>query len=92
MLDHDDELRPHSLLVLAKTINKYPDAKLIYSDEDKIDSNGNRSGPYFKPDWNPELLLSQNYFCHLVCIKRVRLLKSEVSGKALRGVKIGIYF
>ena len=41
MLDHDDELRPHSLLVLAKTINKYPDAKLIYSDEDKIDSNGN---------------------------------------------------
>lgn len=78
MLDHDDELRPHSLLVLAKTINKYPDAKLIYSDEDKIDSNGNRSGPYFKPDWNPELLLSQNYFCHLVCIKKSKV--TEVGG------------
>lgn len=78
MLDHDDELRPHSLLVLAKTINKYPDAKLIYSDEDKIDSNGNRSGPYFKPDWNPELLLSQNYFCHLVCIQKIKV--NEVGG------------
>ena len=23
--------------------------------------------PYFKPDWNPDLLLAQNYLCHLFC-------------------------
>ena len=77
-LDHDDELRPHSLLVLAETINKNRDVKFIYSDEDKIDIYGNRSGPYFKPDWNPELLLSQNYLCHLVCIEKCKIL--EVGG------------
>ena len=34
-LDHDDELRPHSLLEVAKVINRNPNAQLIYSDEDK---------------------------------------------------------
>ena len=65
LLDHDDELRPHALLEIAKVINANPDAKLIYSDEDKIDEYGNRYDPYFKPDWNPELLLGQNYISHL---------------------------
>lgn len=85
LLDHDDELRPHSLLVLAETINKYPEAKLIYSDEDKIDLNGNRSGPYFKPDWNPELLLSQNYFCHLVCIQESKVTEVGAFRKGFEG-------
>jgi predicted O-linked N-acetylglucosamine transferase (SPINDLY family)/glycosyltransferase involved in cell wall biosynthesis len=63
-LDHDDELRPHSLLEVAKVINQYPDVKLIYSDEDKIDEHGERYDPCFKPDWNPDLLLGQNYISH----------------------------
>ena len=70
MLDHDDKLRQHSLLFLAEAISKNPSCKLIYTDEDKIDVLGNRSGPYFKPAWNPDLLLSQNYICHLLCISR----------------------
>ena len=72
--DHDDELRPHSLLEVAKSINKNPDVNLIYSDEDKIDEQGNRYNPYFKPDWNPDLLLGQNYLCHL-SIFRTSLVK-----------------
>ena len=64
-VDHDDELRPHSLLEVAKVINQHPDAKLIYSDEDKIDEHGARYEPYFKPEWNPDLLLGQNYISHL---------------------------
>lgn len=65
--DHDDLLCPQSLSRLAETLNDNPQVKFIYSDEDKIDPNGKRSDPYFKPDWNPELLLSQNYICHLTC-------------------------
>ena len=45
-------------------INRNPDVKLIYSDEDKIDEHGVRYDPYFKPDWNPDLLLGQNYISH----------------------------
>jgi glycosyltransferase involved in cell wall biosynthesis len=64
-LDHDDELAPHALHFAAKALNKHPGAKILYSDEDKIDEEGNRHDPHFKSDWNPDLFLSQNYISHL---------------------------
>ena len=70
LFDHDDILRPHALYWIAKTISRHPDAKLVYSDEDKIDKSGLRTTPFFKPDWNPDLFLTQNYLCHLVAISR----------------------
>ncbi len=65
LLDHDDELPEHALYRVAAEIVQHPDAMLIYSDEDKIDPDGKRCSPYFKSDWNPDLFLSQNMFCHL---------------------------
>jgi glycosyltransferase involved in cell wall biosynthesis/SAM-dependent methyltransferase len=65
LLDHDDELAEHALYLVAAKLNDFPQADLIYSDEDKLDSNGKRYDPYFKPDWNPDLFLSQNYISHL---------------------------
>jgi glycosyltransferase involved in cell wall biosynthesis/2-polyprenyl-3-methyl-5-hydroxy-6-metoxy-1,4-benzoquinol methylase len=65
LLDHDDELAPHALYLIAEELNAHPDADLLYSDEDKLDLSGERRDPYFKPDWSPDLLLSHNYFCHL---------------------------
>ncbi|OIR03785.1 putative glycosyltransferase EpsE [mine drainage metagenome] len=69
LFDHDDELRPHSLLLVAEELAAHPDAEFIYSDEDKIDELGRRFDPHFKPDWNPDLLRSQNYLCHLAVIR-----------------------
>lgn len=68
-MDHDDELHLTALLSVAQHIQNNPDVEFIYSDEDKIDESGNRSEPHFKSDFNYELLLSQNYICHLVVIK-----------------------
>ena len=65
LMDHDDELPEHALYMVAATLHEHPDADIIYSDEDKIDANGVRQTPYFKPDWNPELFYSQNYVSHL---------------------------
>ncbi|WP_009961410.1 glycosyltransferase family 2 protein [Verrucomicrobium spinosum] len=65
LLDHDDELRPHALLEMAREIMGNPEAALIYSDEDHLDEAGVRYAPYFKPDFNYDLLLSQNCVCHL---------------------------
>ncbi|MEM2174693.1 MAG: glycosyltransferase family 2 protein [Candidatus Micrarchaeia archaeon] len=70
LLDHDDELAPHALYMVAEAVNQNPQLKIIYSDEDKIDEEGIRSEPHFKPDWNPDLLLSQNYIAHLLVIKK----------------------
>jgi len=69
-MDQDDLLSRDALYYLAKEIRENPRAKLIYSDEDKIDDEGKRITPFFKPDWNPDLLLSMNYICHLLCCER----------------------
>ncbi|MEY2490713.1 MAG: hypothetical protein QOC70_2655 [Verrucomicrobiota bacterium] len=65
LLDQDDLLAGHALAFVALEIENHPDAGLIYSDEDKIDETGLRSNPFFKPDWNPELFLGQNFINHL---------------------------
>ncbi|MDK2917584.1 MAG: hypothetical protein PWQ37_317 [Candidatus Petromonas sp.] len=65
LLDNDDELAPFALYEVVKLLNKYPDADLIYSDEDKIDGEGNRKDPHFKPDWSPDTFMSLMYTCHL---------------------------
>jgi GT2 family glycosyltransferase len=78
LLDHDDELRPHALLEMAEAIIRHPDVQLAYSDEDKLNVDGDRFDPYFKPDWNADLLRSQNYVCHLSVI-RTKLVR-EVGG------------
>lgn len=65
LLDHDDELHPEALQHVAESILAHPQWKLIYSDEDKIDTQGRRFDPYFKPDWNIDLLRGHNCFSHL---------------------------
>ena len=47
---------------MVKVLNENPELDLIYSDEDKIDMDGNRSDPAFKPDWSPDLLLERITF------------------------------
>lgn len=64
LVDHDDLLAPHALALVAIEIASHPEADLIYSDEDKIDLDGRRFGPYFKPDWNPDLMRCQNMISH----------------------------
>jgi glycosyltransferase involved in cell wall biosynthesis len=65
LFDHDDELAEDALYWVAREIVEFPDAVMIYSDEDKINESGIRSDPYFKPDWNPELFRAQNCVSHL---------------------------
>jgi O-antigen biosynthesis protein len=78
LVDSDDILPEHALYVVAASIAAQPDLDLIYSDEDKITIEGRRFDPYFKPDWSPDLLLSQNVFSHLGVYRR-RLVE-EVGG------------
>ncbi len=78
LLDHDDLLPVHSLYHVAVELNRHPEADLLFSDEDKIDSEGKRFDPYFKSDWNPDLFLSHNCISHLG-VYRTCILK-DISG------------
>ena len=69
-LDHDDEIAPEALYRVVQSINDAPDVEVLYSDEDKIDPQGNRFGHFFKPDWSPNLIHGMNYACHFLVAKR----------------------
>lgn len=74
LLDHDDRLNPLALLHVVGALQTHSDAHIVYSDEDKIDANGVRFGPYFKGNFNRELMWAQNMISHLGCYKRAVLL------------------
>lgn len=56
-----DLLRPHTLAWFGAEVAAYRDAAIVYSDHDQIDDQEHRHNHNFKPDWNPELALAQNY-------------------------------
>ncbi len=78
LLDHDDALSAHALALAVLALADRPDAGLLYSDEDKMDHEGRRAVPFFKPDFDPLLLLAQNYVCHMT-MARTDLVR-EVGG------------
>ena len=74
LMDHDDVLAEHALAVCVLALHRRPEAAIVYSDEDHIEADGSRSQPYFKPDFDPLLILGQNYFSHL-CLVRADLVE-----------------
>ncbi len=70
LMDADDLISPDALYWVAHAIASHPDVDLLFSDEDKIDKDGERFDPYFKSAWNPALMLSQNAFSHLGVFRR----------------------
>ena len=74
-LDHDDELTPDALYEVARSINEEnPD--VLYTDEDLVNLESRRLDSFFKPDYNPELLLTHNYITHLLVTNRELYLRS----------------
>lgn len=70
LFDHDDLLAEQALALVALAIESNKGSGLIYSDEDHCDEDGQRSNAYFKPDFDPLLLLGQNFVSHLSVFRR----------------------
>lgn len=70
LLDHDDILPPEALYEMVKAINEEK-ADVLYSDEDKISMDlKHHFDPHFKPDFNLDMLRSDNYICHFFVVRR----------------------
>ena len=74
MLDSDDVLTPDALARVVLCLAEHPGADVIYSDHDMLEFSGRRGTPYFKPDWSPDMFLSNMYLCHLT-VFRTELVK-----------------
>ena len=67
--DHDDllvDVALECMLMAAQSTG----ARLLYSDEDKLDQGSTLIIPAFKPDWNHRLMLGVNYVCHLLFVQK----------------------
>ena len=69
-MNQDDVLPQHALFTVAAYLDVDPNIDMIYSDEDRIDANGNRSNPSFKSNYNPELMLGHNMIGHLAIYRK----------------------
>lgn len=81
-LDQDDVMHPHCLAELGLYYATHPDSDLVYTDHDKLDVDGRRREPCFKPGWSPTTLLSHMYLGHAVSLRRELF-------NSLGGVRIG---
>ena len=85
MLDHDDVLDPRCIEAFSRAIVDHGRPDCVYSDEDKVDAKGQHFELYCKPDFSPELLLTQMYLCHFTVfrtadVREVGGLRSEMDG------------
>lgn len=83
LLDHDDLLTSDALYHMAKAIyeckQKNISPVMLYSDEDKCDSEGKSFfDPHYKLDFNLDLIMTNNYICHFMVIKTENLQKLQI--------------
>lgn len=77
LLDHDDLLAPNTLYEVARALEKEPEADAVYTDEDKVTTElDEHFQPHLKPDFNLDLLRSNNYICHFFLVRRSILEKT----------------
>lgn len=70
LMDNDDVITEDALYEMVLALNKNKNLDFIYSDEDKMDMEGNRCEPHFKPDYSPDSLLGGNYICHFEILRK----------------------
>lgn len=84
-VDHDDVLHPKAMGIVAAALVRNDEIDVLYTDEDKIDDDGRRHTPAFKPGLSPHHLMTSNYICHLLVartalVRAVGGLRSEFDG------------
>lgn len=83
LLDHDDFLTPDALFEMALAVRNSRIGGLspvfLYSDEDKCDGDGKEFyEPHLKLDFNPDMLLTNNYVCHFTMMEAGTLKKLQL--------------
>lgn len=72
-------LAPHALYWFVYEALHCREAQLIYSDHDRIDDQGRRSSPQFKPDWSPELAVASGYPGCVLAVRNLLIVQAEAS-------------
>ena len=85
-LDHDDFLEPKALAAIVHAIEMDSNIDLLYCDEDSY-RDGTYRIPLLKPDWNWDLLYSNNYVIHFLVVSKRALQQIEFSSPEVEGAQ-----
>jgi O-antigen biosynthesis protein len=69
-LQAGDILPEYALYEAVIAVGGNGQADVVYSDHDHLNSEGQRTNPWFKPGWDPDLLLGQDYVSDLAVYRR----------------------
>jgi GT2 family glycosyltransferase len=88
-----DVLAENALYEIAVELGGNPSADIVYTDHDQISEDEQRSDPWFKPGWDPDLLLAQDYISDLTVLRRelveaVGLLRPGFEGAELHDLAL----
>lgn len=68
-IDHDDEITPNALELLAREIDEHPQTDVFYSDQITVDDQGETVLHFLKPEWSPIYFLGCMYVGHLLVVR-----------------------
>ena len=78
-LEAGDRLAADALFEFAAAINRKPEIDFVYGDDRRLSGEGPSHEAFFKPDWSPDLLLSQNYIGRAFCVSDRLLRRCELN-------------
>jgi O-antigen biosynthesis protein len=82
-LEAGDRLAADALFEFAAAINRNPTSDFVYGDDRRLGADGAVHEAFLKPDWSPDLLLSQNYIGRAFCVSERLLQQHGLSLAAL---------
>jgi GT2 family glycosyltransferase len=93
LLRTDDILAEQALYEVAFELGSPEQIDIVYTDNDQISPDGQRSDPWFKPGWDPDLLLAQDYISHLAVYRKtlveaIGFLRPEFGGAELHDLAL----
>ncbi|MCP9758609.1 methyltransferase domain-containing protein [Aquitalea sp. S1-19] len=68
------------LICMTDYINRFPDATAFYCDHDRVNTDGHRSEPWFKPGFDPDYLYAMDYIGPAVIFSNQAVLQSGSCG------------
>lgn len=86
-LNAGDQLEPQALLRIVEAARRHAEWHFIYTDEDLMLAEGEFGQPVFKPDFDPNYLLSMPYIGGLGLIRRDSLLALDGIAEEIAGAE-----
>jgi GT2 family glycosyltransferase len=78
----------HALYEIAIATIRSPKAEIYFCDHDEKDSSGRRTRPWFKPAWDPDLFLAQDYIGPVVVYRKEIITAAGGIGSCFPGAEL----